>query len=31
MSYLKANWMALAVGIAIGVFVVPIVRNKIGR
>ena len=29
MGYLKANWMALAIGVAIGVFVVPIVKNKI--
>jgi hypothetical protein len=30
-NFIKANLMPLAIGIAIGYFVVPIVRNKLGR
>jgi hypothetical protein len=30
-NFIKANLMPLAIGMAIGYFVIPIVRNKLGR
>jgi hypothetical protein len=31
MSWLKSNLAGIAVGIVIGVWVVPVVRNRLGR
>jgi len=31
MSWVKANFVGIAVGIALGVWVVPVVRNRLGK
>lgn len=31
MGFIKANLVPLAIGVAIGVWVVPIVRNRLGK